>query len=139
MCESPSVHTEGERTPALRVMFLVCGFSCPSRTKSQVIIDKIANRPQKRKEPRQPKRDRRYGVTRSPIAEPTWTDPPYSPCPSDECLPRLDATPAPATKAAPEPRPTMKRHVSTQTRMGKSGSNMPPSTRIMEEPISTGR
>src|SRR5256886_17584629 len=121
MCESPNVHTEGERTPAPRVMFLVSGFTCPSRTKSQVMIDKIPRMPQMRKEPRQPEIDRRYGVTKSPIAEPICTDPPYRPCPSDECLPRLAATPAPATKPAPEPRRVLIRQAMTLSLLGKFG------------------
>src|SRR5947209_5319203 len=103
------------------------------------MTDEIPIKPQMRKDPRQPKSVSSRGVTSSPSPEPIWTEPPYMPCPSDECLPRLEATPAPATKDAPEPRPTMKRHRRIQKRLGESGSNSAPITRRMDEPISKGR
>src|SRR5579883_903112 len=113
-CESPNVQTDGERTAALRSTCVGLCPSCPSLIKSQRTMVMVLSRPQKRKEPRQPKSDSKNGVTSNPMPEPTCVAPPYNPCPREACLPSPAATPAPATNAPPEPSPTSMRQNSSQ-------------------------
>src|SRR5579885_1588829 len=123
-CESPNVQTDGERTAALRLTSVGLWASCPSLIKIQRKIVMVLRRPQKRKEPRQPKSGSKRGVTSNPIPDPTCVAPPYNPCPSEACSPSPAATPAPATNAPPEPSPTSVRHSKSQGRLAKSGSKI---------------
>src|SRR5215831_9787495 len=107
ICERPSVQTDGERKPALRSTFVGACVCWLSLMNDQLMTPEMASNPQKRNAPRQPNLAYKRGVTNKPSPEPICTEPPYRPCASDECLPMLAATPAPATNAPPAPKPTM--------------------------------